>query len=67
MDTFYVQQMGTEYGPHNVAELQLMARSGSRLMRAFATVYTTFFRGVPELLTLYIIAFGLPIALKHVL
>ncbi len=45
----------------------LMARSSSWLARTFATVYTTFFRGVPELLTLYIIAFGLPIALKHVM
>jgi hypothetical protein len=29
METFYVQQLGGESGPHTPAELQLMARSGA--------------------------------------
>ena len=44
--------------------IALMSRSQSWVTRTFATAFTTFFRGVPELLTLYIIGFGLPIALK---
>lgn len=36
----------------------LLARSRNPLARTVATVYTTVFRGIPELLTLYIIYFG---------
>ncbi|MGL5734537.1 MAG: ABC transporter permease [Beijerinckiaceae bacterium] len=42
----------------------LLSRSRNMAARGFATAFTTFFRGVPELLTLYIIGFGLPIALQ---
>ena len=38
--------------------IALAKRSSSRLLSGFATLYTTIFRGVPELLTLYIIYFG---------
>jgi polar amino acid transport system permease protein len=41
--------------------IALASRSSNRLIRVAAIAYTTFFRGVPELLTLYIIAFGLPL------
>jgi polar amino acid transport system permease protein len=41
--------------------IALMSRSHSAIIRTIATAYATFFRGVPELLTLYLIAFGLPI------
>jgi polar amino acid transport system permease protein len=44
----------------------LCKRSESILLRAFATVYTTVFRGVPELLTLYIIYFGIQIVVQKV-
>jgi polar amino acid transport system permease protein len=47
--------------------IALMARSDSRLVRAVATIYTTVFRGVPELLTLYIIYFGLTLIVQQVL
>ena len=40
-------------------------RSDSTLLRAVATLYTTIFRGVPELLTLYIIYFGVQLLLQH--
>jgi polar amino acid transport system permease protein len=36
-------------------------RSRSWTLRTFATLYTTIFRGVPELLTLYIIYFGVQV------
>ncbi len=36
----------------------LASRSQSRIISGLATLYTTVFRGVPELLTLYIIYFG---------
>jgi polar amino acid transport system permease protein len=42
----------------------LAKRSDSIVLRWFATVYTTVFRGVPELLTLYIIYFGVQILLQ---
>jgi polar amino acid transport system permease protein len=45
--------------------IALMGRSGNFFIRNFATLYTTFFRGVPELLTLYMIAFLLPVALSN--
>lgn len=44
--------------------IALMKRSRSRVARAFATIYTTVFRGVPELLTLYVIYFGVQIGLQ---
>lgn len=40
-------------------------RSDSVVLRWLATVYTTVFRGVPELLTLYIIYFGIQILLQR--
>ncbi|CAN1511012.1 ArtQ ABC-type arginine transport system, permease component [Rhabdaerophilaceae bacterium] len=44
--------------------IALAKRSGPRLLRGFATLYTTVFRGVPELLTLYIIYFGGQVAIQ---
>ena len=37
----------------------LVRRSGSRLLRAGGEAYTTFFRGIPDLLALFIVYFGL--------
>jgi polar amino acid transport system permease protein len=45
--------------------IALMARSQSAVLRSIATLYTTFFRGVPELLTLYMIAFLVPIGISR--
>lgn len=42
----------------------LWKRSDKVALRALATVYTTVFRGVPELLTLYIIYFGIQVLLQ---
>jgi len=42
----------------------LAKRSSNRFLRAFGTLYTTIFRGVPELLTLYIIYFGVQILVQ---
>lgn len=42
----------------------LWKRSDKLVLRALATVYATVFRGVPELLTLYIIYFGIQILLQ---
>jgi polar amino acid transport system permease protein len=39
-------------------------RSDNVVLRTLATLYTTVFRGVPELLTLYIIYFGIQIVLQ---
>lgn len=39
-------------------------RSRSYPVRAISTLYTTIFRGVPELLTLYVIYFGFPVLLQ---
>ncbi len=39
-------------------------RSRSYLLRSISTLYTTIFRGVPELLTLYVIYFGIQILLQ---
>lgn len=39
-------------------------RSRLALVRAVSTLYTTIFRGVPELLTLYVIYFGIQILLQ---
>jgi polar amino acid transport system permease protein len=47
--------------------IALLSRSRFWFARAFATAYATFFRGVPELLTLYIIGFGLPLLIQSVL
>jgi polar amino acid transport system permease protein len=47
--------------------IALMARSHSIVARWIATVYTTVFRGVPELLTLYIIYFGIQILIQGLL
>jgi polar amino acid transport system permease protein len=47
--------------------IALMTRSQSAVARGFATVYTTVFRGVPELLTLYIIYFGVQIVAQRML
>jgi polar amino acid transport system permease protein len=47
--------------------IALMARADSWLARGFATIYTTVFRGVPELLTLYIIYFGLTLLVQQAL
>jgi polar amino acid transport system permease protein len=47
--------------------IALMARSENWFARTFATVYTTVFRGVPELLTLYIIYFGLTLLVQQAL
>ncbi|HEV7259583.1 MAG TPA: ABC transporter permease subunit [Bosea sp. (in: a-proteobacteria)] len=40
-------------------------RSSNVVLRGLATGYTTVFRGVPELLTLYIIYFGLPLLVQE--
>ncbi|QEL22813.1 ABC transporter permease subunit [Bosea sp. F3-2] len=40
-------------------------RSDNALLRGLSTLYTTIFRGVPELLTLYIIYFGIQIVLQQ--
>ena len=45
----------------------LMAGSRRWIVRASATLYTTVFRGVPELLTLYIIYFGLTLVMQRAL
>ena len=39
-------------------------RSRNIVLRSVATLYTTIFRGIPELLTLYVIYFGLQILLQ---
>lgn len=44
--------------------LALMHRAKSAALRGIATIYTTIFRGLPELLTLYIVYFGLQIGLQ---
>ena len=46
--------------------IALWKRSDSMLLRSLATIYTTVFRGVPELLTLYIIYFGIQVLLQKV-
>lgn len=44
--------------------MALLKRSDHAVVRAISTAYTTIFRGVPELLTLYIAYFGLQIGLQ---
>ncbi|CAM5182596.1 ABC transporter permease [Bosea thiooxidans] len=46
--------------------IALWKRSDSVMLRALATIYTTVFRGVPELLTLYIIYFGIQVLVQQV-
>jgi polar amino acid transport system permease protein len=46
--------------------IALASRSQSKILSGFATLYTTIFRGVPELLTLYIIYFGGQILIQQV-
>ncbi|WP_342358451.1 ABC transporter permease [Terrarubrum flagellatum] len=45
--------------------IALMQRSEKKWVRRIATIYTTIFRGVPELLTLYIIYFGLSLGAQR--
>ena len=45
--------------------LAVMKRSSSKGVRAFCDVYTTFFRGIPDLLALFIVYFGLQIVLDR--
>jgi polar amino acid transport system permease protein len=45
--------------------IALMGRSRNFAVRSVSVLYTTFFRGVPELLTLYMIAFLLPISIAR--
>ena len=44
--------------------MALLKRADSAIWRGLATVYTTVFRGVPELLTLYIVYFGLQLGFQ---
>lgn len=46
--------------------MALVKRSNSKVARVFSNVYTTVFRGVPELLTLFIIFYGGQIVLQNV-
>ncbi|WP_306225927.1 ABC transporter permease [Bosea beijingensis] len=46
--------------------IALWKRSDYVVLRALATIYTTVFRGVPELLTLYIIYFGIQVLVQKV-
>ena len=45
--------------------LAVMKRSSSKGVRAFCEIYTTFFRGIPDLLALFIVYFGLQIVLDR--
>ena len=45
--------------------LAVMKRSPSKGVRAFCEVYTTFFRGIPDLLALFIVYYGLQIVLDR--
>jgi polar amino acid transport system permease protein len=42
----------------------LLKRADSSILRGISTVYVTVFRGLPELLTLYIVYFGLQLGLQ---
>lgn len=44
--------------------IALMHRANSKILRGTATIYTTIFRGLPELLTLYLVYFGLQIGIQ---
>ena len=45
--------------------LAVMKRSPNKGVRAFCEVYTTFFRGIPDLLALFIVYYGLQIVLDR--
>ena len=47
--------------------LALAKQSDERFLRAAGDIYTTLFRGLPELLTLFIIYYGLPLVLGRAL
>lgn len=47
--------------------IALAKQSDERFLRSAADIYTTLFRGLPELLTLFIIYYGLPIVLGQAL
>ena len=44
----------------------LAQRSGRRWLKGLATLFTTVFRGLPELLTLYLVYFGLQVLVQKV-
>jgi polar amino acid transport system permease protein len=44
--------------------LAMAKRSNNGVLRGLATIYTTVFRGVPELLTLYLVYFGAQLGLQ---
>ena len=44
--------------------VSLSQRSGNRLLQLSGTFFTTVFRGLPELLTLYLVYFGFPVAVQ---
>jgi polar amino acid transport system permease protein len=46
--------------------LALAKQTEVRSLRAAANIYTTIFRGLPELLTIFMIYFGLQIAVREV-
>lgn len=46
--------------------IALAKRSRSVFLRGFATLYATVFRGVPELLTLYVIYFGFQMLIQQI-
>ncbi|MCX5577492.1 ABC transporter permease [Kaistia terrae] len=46
--------------------IALAKRSPNRYLRAFGNAYTTVFRGLPELLTIFIVYFGGQIALQRI-
>ena len=46
--------------------LAVMKRSSNKGVRAFCEIYTTFFRGIPDLLALFIVYFGLQIVLDRI-
>lgn len=46
--------------------LALSKTSGERALEISADIYTTIFRGLPELLTLFIVFFGFPIGLNFI-
>jgi len=44
--------------------LALARRSDSRLLKVPATVFTTIFKGLPELITLFMVFYGVPLAIQ---
>jgi polar amino acid transport system permease protein len=45
--------------------LAVLKLSSNKVVRAFCDAYTTFFRGIPDLLSLFIVYFGLQALLDH--